>query len=146
MWPSRALIQLYKSLIQVMEYADVVWDGCSATECDLLESLQIEATRVVTGAMKGINRESLLVDIAWPTLKYRRNVHKLCMMYRLRNNLAPQYLRKLCPELTSSRTNYKLWSSSNLSLPLVRTERLKKSFIPSSIKLWNDLFPNPISV
>ena len=60
-------------------------------------------------------------------------------MYRLRNDLAPQYLTKLFPELTSSRTNHKLRSSSNLSLPLVRTERLKKSFIPSSIKLWNDL-------
>ena len=60
------------------------------------------------------------------------------MMYRLRNNLAPQYLN-LCPELTSTRTNCNIRSSSNLSLPLVRAESLKKSFIPSSIKLWNDL-------
>ena len=48
---------LYKSLVRsIVEYADVVWDGCSANDCDLLESLQFEAARVVTGAMKGTHR------------------------------------------------------------------------------------------
>ena len=61
------------------------------------------------------------------------------MMYRLLNNLAPHYLMELCPESTSSRTSYNLRSSNNLSLPCARTERLKKSYIFSSIKLWNDL-------
>jgi hypothetical protein len=34
-----------------MEYADVLWDGCS--ESDLLEQVQYESAKVVTGAMKG---------------------------------------------------------------------------------------------
>jgi hypothetical protein len=43
-----------------LEYADVVWDGCCDADRDLLESLQFEAARLVTGALKGTRRESLL--------------------------------------------------------------------------------------
>ena len=61
------------------------------------------------------------------------------MMYRILNNLAPPYLMDLRPQITSSRTRYNLRTSNNLSLPWVRTERYKKSFMFSSIKLWNGL-------
>ena len=41
--------RLYKSLVHpVMEYADVVWDGCTASECDLLEHVQYENAKIVT--------------------------------------------------------------------------------------------------
>ena len=36
----------YKSLIRpIMEYADVLWDGCYDNECELLESVQYEAAK-----------------------------------------------------------------------------------------------------
>ena len=41
-------------------YADAVWDGCCDADRDLLESLQFEAARLVTGDLKGTHRESLL--------------------------------------------------------------------------------------
>ena len=45
---------LYKSVVRsFLEYADIVWGGCSESDSSLLESLQIESARVVTGAMKG---------------------------------------------------------------------------------------------
>ena len=53
---------LFKSLVlSSLEYANVVWDGCSESDNNLLESLQIEGARVVTGALKGTNRVSLSV-------------------------------------------------------------------------------------
>ena len=40
------LDKLYKSLIRpIMEYADVLWDGCYDNECELLESVQYEAAK-----------------------------------------------------------------------------------------------------
>ena len=48
-----ALDVLDKSLVRsTLEYA-VVWDGCSTTDSDLLESFQIESARLVTAASKG---------------------------------------------------------------------------------------------
>jgi hypothetical protein len=112
-----------------LEYADVVWDGCSDSDSDLLESLQFEAARIITGAMKGTHRENLLCETAWVTLKNRRKDHKLIMMYKLLNNLTPIYLSELCPISNNSRTNYNLRNNYNLSVPPSRTERHKKSFL-----------------
>ncbi len=66
---------LYKSLVRsCLEYADIVWDGCNETDNDLLEQLQYEAARLVTGAMKGTSRERLLDEVAWVKLKERRTL------------------------------------------------------------------------
>ena len=46
----------------------MVCDGCCESDSNLLESLQIEGARVVTGAFKGTNRVSLLNNISWVEL------------------------------------------------------------------------------
>ena len=52
---------LFKSLVcSSLEYADVVWDGCSESGSNLLlDSLQIEGARVVISALKETTRVSL---------------------------------------------------------------------------------------
>ena len=70
---------LYKSMFRsTMEYADVVLDGCLIGEKELLESVQLEAARLVTGTMKGTRRESLLEETSWQKLENRRSVHVSC--------------------------------------------------------------------
>ena len=59
------LSKLYKSLIRPqMEYADILWDGCSVSESDLLEHVQYQSARVVTGAMQGTSKSRLLEELA----------------------------------------------------------------------------------
>lgn len=48
-----------------MEYADVIWSGCTDTESDLLGHVQYEAAKVVTGAIKGTSRQHLLEELGW---------------------------------------------------------------------------------
>ena len=46
--------KLYKSLVHpVKEYVNVVWDGCTKSECDLLKHVQYKAAKIVTRAIKG---------------------------------------------------------------------------------------------
>ena len=136
----KTLDTLYKSLVRsCLEYADVVWDGCNETDSDLLEQLQYEAARLVTGAIKGTSRERLLNEVAWVKLKERRTYHKLNMIYKILNNLAPSYLQELCPVQVRSIAAYNLRTGEDYLIPHARTERFKKSFSVSSIRLWNNL-------
>jgi hypothetical protein len=46
----KVLINIYLSFIRpVIEYADIVWDNCTLHESNLLESVQVEAGRIITG-------------------------------------------------------------------------------------------------
>ena len=55
------LMKLNKSLIRpLMEYADVIWDGCNEDDSELIESVQYEAARMVMGAMRGTSKSRLL--------------------------------------------------------------------------------------
>ena len=54
----------------------ICWTG-------LLESLQIEGARVVTGALKGTSRISLLHELFWVDISVRRRLHKLSLIYKV---------------------------------------------------------------
>ena len=67
-------MKLYKSLIRpMMEYADVIWDGCNEDDSELIESVQYEAARVVTGAMRGQVDPDCCTKLE---MKIRRKLHK----------------------------------------------------------------------
>lgn len=134
------LRKLYKSLVRpLMEYADVLWDGCTESESDLLEHAQYEAAKIVTGAMKGTNKHRLMQELGWEDLKTRRAIHKLLLYFKIVNNFCPSYLVDLLPLQVSERTTYSLRTASNYSLLASRTERFKRSFFPSTTILWNDI-------
>jgi len=58
-----------------LEYASEVWDGCTLYDADLLEMVQLEATRIVTGLPSYASRESLYLETGWKTFpkKNKRN-------------------------------------------------------------------------
>ena len=72
-------------------------------------------------------------------MKVRRAIHKLLFYFKIVNNLCPSYLNELLPLQVSDRTNYSLRTTLNYSLFRSRTEHFKRSFFPSTAKLWNDI-------
>ena len=59
----RSLQTVYFSIIRlVIEYSDVVWDTCILYEANELETIQIEATRIITGATKLVSIDSLYTE------------------------------------------------------------------------------------
>ena len=93
------LERLYKSLVHpIMEYADVVWDGCTESECDLLEHVQhvqYENAKNVTGAIKGASKHRLASELGWEEMSSRWAVHKVILYYKNVNILCPNYLKNL---------------------------------------------------
>ena len=123
----------------MMEYADVIWDGCNEDDSELMESVQYEAARVVTGAMRGTSRSRLLHEVAWEEMKIRQKLHKLVCYFKIKNRLVPSCLSELLPCTVGQRTQISLRTSENLSIHPTRTERFKKSFFPSTTRLWNEI-------
>ena len=134
------LTSLYKSLIRpLMEYGDVIWNNCYDCDSALLDGVQYEAARLVTGAIKGTSSARLYKELAWESLSSRRKLHLLCQFYKIVKNLAPYYLSEMLPKLSSERTNYRLRSRENFTQFSCRTSRFQKSFFPSAITGWNSL-------
>ena len=84
---------IFNSLVQpLFDYCDVVWDNLSITQATRLQKLKNWAGRVIT--QKGYETRSHVIreELGWDTLQHTRNKHKVILMYKILNSLAPQYL------------------------------------------------------
>ena len=130
---------IYTSFIRpILEYSDIVWDNITQYEVIALQKIQNEAARIVMGATKLVSIHILNREIGWESLQNRRSKHKLCMFYKMKNNLTPTYLSSLVPETFES-TIYSLRDAQNIRPILTRTQLYYRSFLPSSIRDWNEL-------
>ena len=57
----------------------------------------------------------------------------------MNNKLTPSYLSDLCPPNVADKTNYNLRNVTNTSTIASKKNYFLKSFLPSTIKLWNEL-------
>ena len=138
-----ALNQMYMSyLLPVVEYASVVWDGCSEQDSQTLQKIQNEAARIVIGLTRPVSLENLYKECGWATLSQRRQQHKLSFMYNVNSGMVPSYIQDLIPPLVNEISDYPLRNNRNISVPLNRTSISQKSCIPSAIRLWNSLDDN----
>ena len=137
----QSLETIYTSFIRpVLEYADVVWDNCTQYEINALEKIQIEAARIATGGTKLVSLEMLYQETGWEPLEKRRYKHKLCLFYQMDTGVSPNYLFfSLIPASVEDSTIYNLRNANNLRHTLTRTQLYYRSFLPSSIRAWNDL-------
>lgn len=104
-----------------------------------LEKMQYEAARVVTGLTRSVSIERLLREIGWVSLSDRRKIQKLTIVYKAYHNNLPSYLSNLFPNLVANYTPYFLRNDNNYVTIAQRTHIFSKSFIPSSVELWNNL-------
>lgn len=138
-----ALIKIYMSFIRpVLEYGDIIWiDSCNDRESTLLEYVQITAARILTGLRINSSRSNLYYELGWDKLSERRKVHKLILFYKMVNCMVPDYLLKLLEPCIPPETTYALRNHDGLTfvIPQAETSSYLKSFLPSTIKLWNEL-------
>ena len=131
---------IYTAFIRpLLEYGDIVWDNCAQYEKEELENIQHEAARIATGATRLVSLNSLYNEIKWESLQKRRNDHKLSLLYKMKNNLTPDYLSSLLPQRVGNASRYSLRNSDNLQTIFAQTTLYSNSFLPSSIRAWNSL-------
>ena len=134
------LNQIYISYMRpILEYASILWDGCSKYDKDALEKLQFEAARVVTGLTRSVSLVNLLNEIGWVSLSDRRKIQKLIIVFKHRQGLLPDYLSNIFPAIVSEASQRQLRNNDNYITLVRRTQLFSNSFIPSATYLWNNL-------
>ena len=108
-----------------LDYGDVIYHNQNSESMDILERLQYKAGLLVTGCWQGTSKTKLYEELGWECLNERRKFHRLTTYYKIKNNLAPEYLSSLV--LTH--------------LPENPTDRYKKSFYPFCYEHWKLLTP-----
>ena len=135
-----ALNQIYLyHLLPIIEYASLVWDGCTQQDSNTLQKIQNEAARIVTGLTRSVSLIKLYNECGWTNLSVRRHQQKLHFMYKVNNGLVPSYITDLFPPLVSEISGYPLRNNNNFSTPFTRTNISLRSCIPSAIRMWNTL-------
>ena len=94
---------------------------------------------LLLGATKLCSLEKLFAELGWESLQERRNKHKLIILYKIINGLTPQYLQDTLPQLVHETTSYDLRNSNDIRNPRANTNLFFNSFLPSSIRAWNNL-------
>ena len=67
-----SLEKLYIGFIRpILEYGGIVWDNCTKEESNLIESIQYDAARIVSGLRRGTPRWKLYNEQGWDSLENR---------------------------------------------------------------------------
>lgn len=131
---------MYISFIRpLLEYSDSVWDNCTNEDKKQLDSIHTEAARIITGATKLCSIEKLYLDLGWETLQDRRTKHKLIIFFKMLNNLTPNYLSELVPARVQENNPYGLRNSNDIRTIHANSNVYFNSFLPSTIRAWNNL-------
>ena len=126
----------YLSMVRpILEYASIVWSP--HTQCDIhkTEMVQCRAVRsIFNNFSRTASITNMLANLQLPTLKCRRKMLKLIMLYCILYH----FVKMKSPGLThfTTRTH---GHSLHLTQPFARTDTYFYSFYPSSIRLWNNL-------
>ena len=137
------LLTIYNALIlPLFDYCDVVWDNLDKGLAERIQKLQNRAARIITQSSYDIRSHDILRQLKWEPIGQRRTKHKAIMMFKIMNDKAPTYLSRQFTKVCESNPYHLRRDNSKLTLPLPKTENLKKSFKYGGAKLWNSLPEN----
>ena len=126
----------YKTFVRpIVEYASCVWSPYTQKGIKKIESVQRSAARYVSGDYSQRSSVStMLRDLGWDSLEQRRDIARVTMLYRIRNGLIDIPSDHLVPARRTVRGN-----TQRLLVPGTRTDLMRGSFFPATIRLWNAL-------
>ena len=142
--PRNVLLTIYKVYVQPhLDYCASVYDGhITVFDRSRLEKAQNRAARLITGTPRRTSTAGLLEELGWSTLASRRQSKKLLLYQKLRfNNSVPAYINNITPNTRMQDTVRELRSTRNETVtePPAHTHGYRRSFIPSTAKLWNKM-------
>ncbi len=91
--PKETLYILYNSIVlPLLDYGDIVYGNCSAITLKRLQLLQNRGTRMLLNYGYRTHSVNMFSELEWLNIKDRLHLYKMCLVYKCRNGLVPQYL------------------------------------------------------
>ena len=136
----RSLEILYTSFIRpILEYAQSVWSNCNNTHKSSIESIQLSAMRVITGAIRGTSHRKLYAETGFVSTADRRDRHNLIIFYKIYHGHTPNYLKELLTARRHQLHDYGLRNNNQLTTLNTRTVNFYNTFLPQMTRIWNAL-------
>ena len=123
-----------------LDYCCVIWGNCNCLLTERIIRFQKRAARLILDKDLTAPSVHLFRELNWLTFPERVMYQKALLIYKIFNDMCPDYLRDLFT-LTSNVHDRTLRSSSEFQLysPKPRTEFFRKSFVSSGTNIWNCL-------
>ena len=138
--PRSCLEVLYKTMIRpILDYGDIIYDNCTNFESEIIERVQRRASILITGAFKITEHDTLLKELGLTSLKTRRRLNRLKILYKIRIGKCPDYLTRTYPLINHNTNNYNFRRQNYILPPQSRTATFSSSFFPATIRDWNAL-------
>ena len=137
--PRQSKLTIYTSFIRpVLEFGWQLYDNSTYDLLNTLEKVQREGILLVTSAYKKTSHTNLLQEVGIPLLAKRRQMQKIQFIFKYTHNKLPNYINEIMPKTINETTNYNLRNKDDLVILRSKKNYFLKSFIPSSIKAWNE--------
>jgi hypothetical protein len=130
----------------VLEYGSIIWDNCDNNDIIAIENVQLEAGRIVSGAIRGTSHNSIYEELGWEPLSKRRERHQILFFHKMVYGQCPQYLADLVPQRRRNLHAYAVRNQNDFFHMRCRTEQYRQSFLPKMIRFWNSLPPETTSI
>ena len=117
----------YKGFVRpVLDYGSSVWDPPGLVLQEELESVQKRTARFVTGNYETGSMTGILGQLKWESLKERRKVNRLILLYKGLKGKASVPTDDLIPKTRRCRNQH----SMACQIPIAYTDVYKGSFLP----------------
>ena len=140
---------MYKMFVRPhLDYCDIIYhtppltnpfDSCIKLNSvmERIEQVQYLAALAVTGTWHGSSRNKLYEELGWESLSDRRWSRRLIQIYKIHNNMTPDYLRA---NLTCTRgISLRNRDPNHYREIFCNKSKYRNSFFPDSIKAWNNI-------
>jgi Reverse transcriptase (RNA-dependent DNA polymerase) len=135
-------ITLYKSLVSPhIDYCSSILFSASDDQINELQKQQNKIMRLILKCNRYTRIKDMLEKLEWMSVKQRINYNTLTMIYKIENNLLPEYLScKLVKN--SSIHNYNTRTANKFRLPSFTKKVAQNTIFYNGLRLYNNMETN----
>lgn len=135
----KSRLDIYVSFIRpIVEFGWQLYLNSPKSSLELLDRLQRESMIYITESYKLTSTKELLTETCLQPLGTRRYQQQIKFLLKYKLNLLPEYLQRLIPNSFEDLTHINLRNKNNFIMIKTKKNYVLKSFIPASIKAWNE--------